>query len=51
MIDYPYYIRQSGLTIYNDIDPRDDRLYIPTYALEVILRDSLVGLSLSGLAL
>ena len=51
MIDSPYYIRQSGLTIYNDIDPRDDRLYIPTYALEVILRDSLVGLSLSGLAL
>ena len=51
MIDYPYYIRQSGLTIYDYIDPRDDRLYIPTYALEVILRDSLVGLSLSGLAL
>lgn len=51
MIDYPYYIRQSGLTIYDDIDLRDDRLYIPTYALEVILRDSLVGLSLSGLAL
>lgn len=51
MIDYPYYIRQSGLTIYDDIDPRDDRLYIPTYALEVILRDSLVGLSLYGLAL
>ena len=51
MIDYPYFIRQSGLTIYDDIDPRDDRLYIPTYALEVILSDSLVGLSLSGLAL
>ena len=51
MIDYPYYIRQSSLTIYDDIDPTDDRLYIPTCALEVILRDSLVGLSLSGLAL
>ena len=51
MIDYPYYIRQSGLTIYDDINPTDDRLYIPTYALEIILRDSLVGLSLDGLAL
>ena len=30
MIDYPCYIRQSGLTIYDDIDPGDDRLYIPT---------------------
>lgn len=51
MIDYPYYIKQSGLKIYDHIDPTDYKLYIPTYALETILRNSLIGLSLHGLAL
>lgn len=51
MIDYPYYIKQSGLTIYDVINPMDNRFYIPTYALETILRNALIGLSLAGLAL
>ena len=50
-MDYPKNIAASGLTIYNTIDPANDSLYIPTEALEHILADSLIGLSLDGYAL
>ena len=49
MINYPLNIRQSGLTIYDYIDPRNYNLYIPTEELESILSDGLIGLSLEGL--
>lgn len=51
MIDYPYYINQSGLSIYDPIAPDDYYLYIPTHALERILSDTMIGLSLTGLPL
>lgn len=51
MIDYPQNIRESGLTIYDMINPANTSLYIPIHALEHILSDSLVGYSLAGLPL
>ncbi len=51
MIDYIRNIEKSRLSIYDYIDPEDRGLYIPTYALERILSDALVGLSLFGLPL
>lgn len=51
MINYPERIYQSGLSIYDPIDPTDNYLYIPLFALESILSNHLVGLSLDGLAL
>lgn len=50
-MDYVQNIRQSGLTIYDFIDPLDLHLYIPTDDLERILSQALVGQSLAGLAL
>lgn len=50
-MDYIRNIEASGLSIYDPINPEDDYLYIPTNDLEMILSDSLVGLSLSGLPL
>ena len=44
-------IRRSGLTIYDHIPPERPDLYIASNALEKILKESLVGISLSGLAL
>lgn len=51
MVNYPLNISRSRLTIYDSIDPSNQNLYIPTYALERILSDSLIGLSLEGLPL
>ena len=51
MIDYPQNIRESGLTIYDMINPSNTSLYIPIHILEDILSASLVGYSLAGLPL
>lgn len=51
MVDYIRNIEESRLSIYDYIDPDNRDLYIPTYALERILSDALVGLSLFGLKL
>ena len=51
MINYPQNIRESGLSIYDMIDPANTSLYIPIHALEHILSNSLVGYSLAGLPL
>ena len=44
-------IRRSGLTIYDPIPAERQELFIASKALEGILRESLVGFSLEGLAL
>ena len=44
-------IRRSALTIYDRIPSGRPDLYIASKKLEKILKESLVGLSLSGLAL
>jgi len=44
-------IRASGLSIYDPIQPNNPKLWIPTWALEVLLNEALVGVSLSGLPL
>lgn len=51
MVDYPNRIFERGLSIYDPIDPTNKYLYIPLFALEKILSNSLVGFSLKGLAL
>lgn len=51
MINYIQNICDSGMSIYDHIDPDDKELFIPTYTLERILSDSLVGDSLEGLPL
>lgn len=51
MINYPFNISQSGLSIYDTINPANSNLYIPTDALEIILANHMVGLSLEGLPL
>lgn len=51
MIDYQKNIAESGFTIYEIIDPSNETLYIPTDYLQAIIKDSMVGLSLQGLAL
>lgn len=51
MINYRKNIAESGLSIYHLIDPTDPYLYIPMEALEDILADALIGLSLEGYAL
>lgn len=50
-MDYINNIKQSGITIYDPISTADPDFYIPSIALEKILSDALVGLSLAGLAL
>ena len=51
MPDYISNIRNSGLSIYDEIDPENRALFIPLYALERILSDALIGVSLNGLPL
>lgn len=51
MISYYDRIQQSGLSIYDPIDPMNDWLYIPSEELEAILARGLIGLSLEGLPL
>lgn len=51
MTNYPLNIKNSGLSIYDPISPKDPFLYIPTNELEYILSNSIVGLSLAGLPL
>lgn len=51
MKKYPHNIAHSGLTIYDYINPADTDLYIPTYHLQTILEDTIIGLSLNGYAL
>ena len=51
MPDYISNIRNSGLSIYDEIDPENRALFIPLYALERILSDALIGESLNGLPL
>lgn len=48
MSNYPRNITHSGLTIYDYISPSDLALYIPTYELQCILKDTMIGLSLGG---
>ena len=50
-MDYVRNIEESGLSIYDPIAPDNYYLYIPTDDLEMILSESLIGLSLSGLPL
>lgn len=51
MINYVQNIYDSGISIYDPIAPDDSELFIPIYALERILSDYLVGISLEGLPL
>lgn len=51
MREYIRNILESRLSIYDPIDPDDRDLFIPTYALERMLSNALVGLSLFGLPL
>ena len=51
MPDYISNIRNSGLSIYDEIAPENRALFIPLYALERILSDALIGESLNGLPL
>lgn len=51
MIDYVQNIIDSQISIYDHIDPEDRDLYIPTFALEQIISDYLIGFSLKGLPL
>ncbi|MCY4475149.1 MAG: restriction endonuclease [Chloroflexi bacterium] len=43
-------IRESELTIYDHIDAGDEELWMPTAVLETLLKHTLVGMSLAGLA-
>lgn len=49
--DYANAIANSGLKIYDEIDPVNPDLWVPTLVLEEILNDALAGKSLTGLAL
>lgn len=51
MINYQRNIAESGLTIYEIIDPNNETLYIPTEQLQAIIKAAMVGLSLQGLPL
>lgn len=51
MINYVQNLYDSGMSIYDPIDPDNRELFIPTYTLERILSDYLVGVSLEGLPL
>lgn len=51
MINYPKNIQESGMSIYDIISPYDPQLYIPTQELEILLSNSIVGVSLAGLPL
>lgn len=49
MIDYQKNIKEKELTIYDEINPEDRGLYIPTKELEEILKKELIGFSVEGL--
>lgn len=51
MINYQKNISQSGMTIYEIIDPNNETLYIPAEHLQAIIKDAMVGVSLQGLPL
>lgn len=51
MPNYPSNISQSGLSIYDFINPTDQDLFIPINDLQEILADHMIGLSLAGLPL
>lgn len=51
MTNYTRNIAESRLSIYHTIDPNNTSLYIPMEALEEILTNALVGISLDGYAL
>jgi hypothetical protein len=51
MTDYAKNIANKGLSIYDEVDPTNSNLYIPTVALEYILSQALTGFSLAGLPL
>lgn len=51
MNNYVNNIKKSGFTIYDLISPDNKDLYIPTNVLEKLLCDSMIGMSLDGLAL
>ncbi len=51
MKDYVSNIKNSRLSIYNEILPSNTDFFIPTNTLEQLLDDSMRGLSLDGLAL
>lgn len=44
-------IKKSGLSIYSPIEIADTNLWIPSQALEILLNNGLMGISLTGLAL
>lgn len=51
MPNYVQNITDSKISIYDHINPEDRDLYIPTFALEQIISDYLIGFSLEGLPL
>lgn len=51
MKDYKANIQRSNLTIYDEISPADDTLYISNEDLQQMLATAMVGISLSGLPL
>ena len=51
MPNYVQNITDSKISIYDHINPEDRDLYIPTFALERIISDYLIGFSLEGLPL
>ena len=51
MPNYVQNITDSKISIYDHINPEDRNLYIPTFALERIISDYLIGFSLEGLPL
>lgn len=51
MIDYAQNILNSNLSIYDQIDPTNNSLFVPIYALEKLLSKYLIGYSLNGLPL
>ena len=51
MRNYYQNICNSGFSIYDPINPEDQKMFIPTHFLEQIISDSLVGFSLKGLPL
>lgn len=51
MINYQRNISESGYSIYEIIDSSSETLYIPTEILQLIIKKSMVGLSLQGLPL
>lgn len=51
MINYAQNIYNSGLSIYDTISPANQALFVPIHALEMLIAEGLVGISLHGLPL